>query len=167
MNPQIFREYDIRGVADRDLDDQLVRDLGAVFARRVALGGSKRERSAIAVGRDCRLHSLRLFTALTDGIRTHADVIDLGEVASPQLYFAAHHLAPAGAVMITGSHNPAEDNGFKLMIGQSTLYGADIAQLRAAIESLNEDGVTLPPPIGALQTTDIVPAYLDHAVSQQ
>jgi phosphomannomutase/phosphoglucomutase len=164
MNPQIFREYDIRGVADRDLPDQLVRDLGAVFARRVVAKGA--DRRAIAVGRDCRLHSLRLFQALTEGLRTHADVVDLGEVATPQLYFAAHHLGTAGAVMITGSHNPAEDNGFKLMVGTSTLYGADIASLRDAIVELNEDGHTLPPPIGALRSEDIVPAYLEHAVDQ-
>jgi phosphomannomutase/phosphoglucomutase len=91
-------------------------------------------------------------------------VIDIGEVATPQLYFAAHHLQTAGSVMITGSHNPAEDNGFKLMIGTSTLHGADIAALRDAIVALGEDGLTLPPPIGALQTEDVVPAYLDHAV---
>jgi phosphomannomutase / phosphoglucomutase len=164
VNPQIFREYDIRGVAERDLGDQLVRDLGAVFARRVS--AIAQGRTTIAVGRDCRLHSLRLFSALTDGLRTGADVIDLGEVATPHLYFAAHHLATDGAVMITGSHNPAEDNGFKLMIGQATLHGADIAALRSAIVELNEDGLTLPPPMGALREHDIMPAYLEHAASQ-
>jgi len=165
MNPRIFREYDIRGVADRDLDDQLVRDLGAVFARRVE-AANRRQRTVIAVGRDCRLHSPRLFTALTDGLRTNADVIDLGEVPTPVLYFAAHHLHPHAAVMITGSHNPAEDNGFKLMVGQSTLYGPDIAALRDAIVELNDDGVTLPPPVGAMTIEDVLPAYLEHAVSQ-
>src|SRR5262245_62267099 len=92
MNPRIFREYDIRGVADRDLDDQLVRDLGAVFARKVSRLEPTKS-TTIAVGRDCRLHSPRLFTALTEGLRTCADVIDLGEVATPHLYFAAHHLS--------------------------------------------------------------------------
>src|SRR5512134_2392639 len=165
MNHRIFREYDIRGVADRDLDDQLVRDLGAVFARKLS-PGVRGQPTRIAVGRDCRLHSPRLFSALTDGLRTHADVIDIGEVATPHLYFAAHHLRPDGAVMITGSHNPAEDNGFKLMVGQNTLHGADIAALRDGIVQLNDDAKTLPPPLGAMHVEDILPPYLDHAVSQ-
>jgi phosphomannomutase / phosphoglucomutase len=165
MNHRIFREYDIRGVAERDLDDQLVRDLGAVFARKVE-ARDPRQRTTIAVGRDCRLHSPRLFNALVDGLRTNADVIDLGEIPTPILYFAAHHLRPHAAVMITGSHNPAEDNGFKLMIGQGTLHGPEIAALRDAIVQLNEDGATLPPPVGALRTHDVVPAYLEHAVAQ-
>jgi phosphomannomutase/phosphoglucomutase len=165
MNHRIFREYDIRGVADLDLDDQLVRDLGAVFARTVKprLPGG---RATIAVGRDCRLHSSRLFTALTDGLRTHADVIDLAEIPSPILYFAAHHLEPDAAVMITGSHNPAEDNGFKLMVGQTTLHGADIAALRDGIGALRADATPLPPSVGAMRILDVVQPYLDHAVSQ-
>jgi phosphomannomutase/phosphoglucomutase len=160
VNPAIFREYDIRGVADRDLDDQLIRDLGAVFARKVQ--PADKRPPLIAVGRDCRLHSPRIFAALVDGLRTCGDVYDIGEVPTPALYFAAHHLEPAGAVMITGSHNPAEDNGFKLMIGHATVYGAGIQALRDAIIALNEDGLTLTPPIGGMRFVDIVPAYLDH-----
>jgi phosphomannomutase/phosphoglucomutase len=159
MNPRVFREYDIRGVADRDLDDALVRDLGVVFARRVAAGMRGAGRPVIAVGRDCRLHSPRLFAALTSGLRTAADVIDLGDVATPVLYFAAHHLAPSAAIMITGSHNPAEDNGFKLMIGTSTLHGADIAALRDAIGAGDHGGEV----VGAVRVEDVLPAYLAHA----
>jgi phosphomannomutase/phosphoglucomutase len=161
-NPRVFREYDIRGVADRDLDDALVRDLGVVFARRVAAGVRDGARAVIAVGRDCRLHSPRLFAALTSGLRTAADVIDLGDVATPVLYFAAHHLAPSAAIMITGSHNPAEDNGFKLMIGTSTLHGADIAALRDAVIALRDEDRGREP-IGAIRTEDVLSAYLAHA----
>ena len=119
MNAHIFREYDIRGVAERDLDDATVRALGRAIAQRA--GGP------VVVGRDCRLSSPRLFSQLTDGIRAHAEVIDIGVVPTPVTYFAAHHLAPAAAVMITGSHNPPEDNGFKILIGTEALYGAAIA----------------------------------------
>ena len=164
MNPRIFREYDIRGVADRDLGDQLVRDLGAVFARR--LKPPKGARTQVVVGRDCRLHSPRLFAALTDGLRTAADVVDIGEVPTPILYFAAHHLRPHGAIMITGSHNPAEDNGFKLMVGDRTLHGPEIAALRDAILDLNDVAVTLPPPIGGMRPEAVLEAYLDHAAAQ-
>src|SRR5215813_11424401 len=129
MNRRVFREYDIRGIADRDLDDTLVRALGAAVGERAAGG-------RVVVGRDCRLHSPRLFAALTDGIRVHADVIDVGVVPSPVVYFAQQHLDPAAAVMITGSHNPAEDNGFKLMVGAETLYGDAIAAIRDRVEAL-------------------------------
>src|SRR3954470_22131826 len=111
VNPSVFREYDIRGVADRDLDDATVRALGTAMAAQVAaIGGS------VVVGRAPRLHSPRLFGALTDGLRVHAEVIDIGVVPTPVLYFAAHHLASAAAVMITGRHNPPAENGFQLRI---------------------------------------------------
>jgi phosphomannomutase/phosphoglucomutase len=153
MNPAAFREYDIRGVADRDLDDATVRALGAALGARA--GGP------VAVGRDPRTHSPRLFAALTDGLRVHAEVFDLGVVPTPVVYFAAHHLTPAAAVMITGSHNPPEDNGFKIVVGTETLHGAAIAVLRDRVAQL----VTEParPPVKAMRSRDVVGAYLDHA----
>jgi len=115
------------------------------------------------VGRDPRIQSPRLFGALTDGLRVHAEVIDVGVVPTPVLYFAAHHLQPAAAVMITGSHNPPEDNGFKIMIGSETLHGAAIAELRDRVAAL----VTEPAahPTKPIHSRDIIGAYLDHAVS--
>ena len=92
MNPRVFREYDIRGVADRDLDDRMVHALGMAI-------GAKVPKQTVVVGRDCRLTSPRLFATLTDGIRVHAEVIDIGVVPTPVLYFASHHLKPAAAVM--------------------------------------------------------------------
>jgi len=123
MNPRIFREYDIRGVADRDLDNDTVKAIGLAIGSR-AYGG------AVVVGRDCRTTSPRLFERLAEGILQSANVIDIGIVPTPMVYFAAHTLKPAASVMITGSHNPAEDNGFKIMVGTESLYGDDIAQLR-------------------------------------
>src|SRR5258706_14000742 len=109
MNPRVFREYDSRGVAERYLDEALVHALGIAIGARV-------KGKVVVVGRDPRLHSPRLFAALTDGLRVHAEVIDIGIVPTPLVYFAAHHLDPAAAGMITGSHNPPEDNGFKIML---------------------------------------------------
>ncbi|HEY6176438.1 MAG TPA: phosphomannomutase/phosphoglucomutase [Kofleriaceae bacterium] len=153
MNPRVFREYDIRGVAERDLDDATVRALG------VAIGAQAR--GPVVVGRDPRLHSPRLFGALTDGLRVHVEVIDIGVVPTPVLYFAAHHLAPAAAVMITGSHNPPEDNGFKVMMGGETLHGAAIAALRDQVAELVEAPV--PHPVKAMYSRDVIGAYLDQA----
>jgi phosphomannomutase/phosphoglucomutase len=157
VNPRSFREYDIRGVAERDLDDATVRALGTALGKRVT--GQQ-----VVVGRDPRVHSPRLFAALTDGIRVHADVIDIGVVPTPVLYFAAHHLEPAASVMITGSHNPPEDNGFKLMIGTETLHGPAIAELKNEVESLL--GKPVEPPHKSLQSRDVTGPYLDYAASQ-
>ncbi|HSR98442.1 MAG TPA: phosphomannomutase/phosphoglucomutase [Kofleriaceae bacterium] len=155
MNPAVFREYDIRGVAERDLDDAMVRALGAAIGARAA--------GAVVVGRDPRVHSPRLFGALTDGLRAHADVIDIGVVPTPVLYFAAHHLAPAAAVMITGSHNPPEDNGFKIMVGSETLHGPAIAALRDDVaRRLSEPAL---PPVKSIHSRDAIGPYLDHAAT--
>ncbi len=158
MNPRSFREYDIRGVAERDLDDATVRAIGQALGKRV-------EGKQVVVGRDPRVHSPRLFAALTDGLRVHADVTDIGVVPTPVLYFAAHHLEPAAAVMITGSHNPPEDNGFKLMLGTETLHGHAIAELRGEVEKILAQP-TSPPPHKALQSRDVTGPYLDYAASQ-
>ncbi len=153
MNPRVFREYDIRGVADRDLDDTMVRALGIAVGAKA--GGT------VVVGRDCRTHSPRLFAALTDGLRVHAEVIDVGVVPTPLVYFAEQHLRPAAAVMITGSHNPAEDNGFKLMLHGETLHGAAIAALRDDVAKvLTTDA---PHPTKPIHSRDIIGAYQAHA----
>lgn len=130
---KVFREYDIRGVAATDLTTELAHALGRALA--TFLGGD-REGSAvrIAVCRDCRLSSDRLFGALTEGMMASgAEVIDVGVGPSPLLYFSAHHLGTDGAVMITGSHNPPEDNGFKMMRGIGPLFGQDIQALQRII----------------------------------
>ena len=132
MNPHVFRAYDIRGIAARDLDDAFVRDLGRAFATVVRRGAGRR----VAVGRDCRLSSDRIFAALAAGLRAGgADVIDLGVVSSPVLYWAVHHFGTDGGVQITGSHNPPAHNGFKLMLGTETLHGEAITELRRIIEA--------------------------------
>jgi phosphomannomutase/phosphoglucomutase len=127
VNPAIFREYDIRGAADRDLPDAVVTAIGAAFAAAVAERGGRR----VAVGRDCRLTSERIRDALVDGITgAGLDVLDLGVVPSPLVYFAADRLEVDGAVVVTGSHNPPADNGLKLLIGGAALHGEAIADLR-------------------------------------
>ncbi len=161
MNPLIFREYDIRGNAQRDLNDALVQQLGRALGthwKSQAHRGSQQVR--IAVGQDCRLSSPRLFEALTQGIRsTGCHVVDLGMVPTPLMYFAVHHLNLDGGAQITGSHNPPGDNGFKLMSGKDSLYGKDILGLRTRIERSDY----LEGPTGSMERYDIGSAYVGFA----
>jgi phosphomannomutase/phosphoglucomutase len=144
----IFREYDIRGVADRDLGDGLARALGRAFADAIA-AGSGGARPHIALGRDGRVSSPRLADQVTAGmLSTGARVSLLPVGPTPLLYFAAHHLGTDGAMMVTGSHNPAEDNGFKMMRGKASFYGRDVQALADALEAAPEqppEGVAAPP----------------------
>jgi phosphomannomutase/phosphoglucomutase len=155
VNPRVFREYDIRGVADRDLDDATVSAIGSALGE-LADGGP------VVVGRDPRTTSPRLFAALTDGIRVHVEVIDIGVVPTPVLYYAAHTLQPRAAVMITGSHNPPQDNGFKLMLGNDTLHGEAIAKLRDRVEVLLKEPSKHP--TKAMHSRDVIGAY--HAAAE-
>jgi phosphomannomutase/phosphoglucomutase len=131
VNPHIFREYDIRGVADADLSDSLARDLGRALGTFVRRDKGRR----VALGSDCRLSSPRLHAALSEGLlQTGVEIVDLGMVPTPMMYFAVHHFDLDGGVQITGSHNPPQDNGFKLMVGKRTLFGAEIQELKAIID---------------------------------
>jgi phosphomannomutase / phosphoglucomutase len=158
VNPRIFREYDIRGVADRDLPDNLVRALGLAIGEMAYAGGGP-----VVIGRDCRLHSPRLFVALSEGVRVIADVVDIGVVPTPVAYFAQHHLRPAATVMITGSHNPAEDNGFKIMIDDATLHGKAIADLRDRVAALLAQRSLAP--ARATHSSHVTEPYLQHAIA--
>ncbi|MFO0762364.1 MAG: phosphomannomutase/phosphoglucomutase [Byssovorax sp.] len=158
-----FREYDIRGVADTDLSDALARSLGRHFAlilRREATGSG---RPWVVVGRDGRLSSPRLFDALTGGLLDGGvDVVDIGVGPTPLLYFAAHHLGTDGALMITASHNPAPDNGFKMMRGKASFFGADIQRIADMMEADEADEEKRKPARGDLSRQDLAEAYIAH-----
>ncbi|MFN8543530.1 MAG: phosphomannomutase/phosphoglucomutase [Candidatus Binatia bacterium] len=131
MNPAIFREYDIRGIADRDFDAEFAGMLGLAFGTRAIEAGARR----VAVGRDCRLTSDRYAAALAEGLAaTGLTVLDVGVVPTPLVYFALFHWDLDGGVQITGSHNPADYNGFKLCLGKEALYGDAIQDLRRRME---------------------------------
>ncbi len=132
--PEIFKAYDIRGIVGRTLTPAHVEAIGHAIGSE----GRARRQAAIAIGRDGRLSGLELSAALARGIRKSGiDVIDVGQVATPMLYFAAHHLNTLSGAMLTGSHNPPEYNGIKIMLGGETLAGDAIQQLRARIERGN------------------------------
>jgi phosphomannomutase/phosphoglucomutase len=131
MNPHVFKTYDLRGAAEVDFPDgeveRLGRALGAYFLQR--------DHRRVIVGRDNRRHSLRLRNAVTRGlVSTGCEVLDIGEVITPVFYFAHHLYGYKAGVMITASHNPPEDNGFKIFCGESTIYGEDIQRLKLILE---------------------------------
>jgi phosphomannomutase/phosphoglucomutase len=159
MNTNIFRKYDIRGIAADDLTDEVVENIGHAYAskmiRELGMAGK------VGVGRDARGSSDRLFTALSNGLmRAGVDVLDLGMVPTPLVYFAKFTREDLqGAIMITGSHNPAEYNGFKMMLGAGTLHGEGIEELRDMI--LDEDLIVATQP-GEVESWDGLRAsYLD------
>jgi phosphomannomutase/phosphoglucomutase len=132
MNAHIFREYDIRGVVDKDIDDTVAENLGKALGTLCARAGGH----ALVVGRDCRLHSTRLRDAFLKGVTsTGIHVVDVGVVPTPVVYYAANTLPVDGLCVVTGSHNPAEYNGFKLGLGKTTFFGDDIQRVRKLIEA--------------------------------
>ena len=153
---EIFKAYDIRGIVGRTLTPAIVRVIGAALGTLALESG----RDAIVIGRDGRLSGPDLAGALAEGIRASgANVIDIGMVATPMTYFAAHHLGTQCSVMVTGSHNPPDYNGLKMVIAGDTLSGADIQALKARIEAGKVRAGA-----GAYRTHDIAPAYFDRIV---
>jgi phosphomannomutase / phosphoglucomutase len=152
--PEIFKAYDIRGIVGRTLTRPAVQVIGQALG---SLAG-ERGRDTIVVGRDGRLSGPELLGALSEGIRTSGvNVIDIGMVTTPMTYFAAHHLGTQCCVMVTGSHNPPDYNGLKMVIDAATLSGEDIQALRARIERGN-----LARGSGTMRTADIASAYFDR-----
>ena len=132
MNPEIFREYDIRGVVGKDLTAESVELIGKAVGTYI----KRKEGKTLTLGRDMRTSSIRFRDALTQGLMsTGCDVIDIGCVPTPVSYFSLYHLNPDGGVMITGSHNPPEFNGFKISLGRYSLYGEKIRELKRMIDA--------------------------------
>ena len=132
INPQIFREYDIRGVVGTDLTQESVARIGKGIGTYIRRNGGK----ILTVGYDMRVSSVPFRDSLIQGLNsTGCDIIDIGMVPTPVAYFSLHHLKPDGGVMITGSHNPPEFNGFKISHGLHSLYGERIQKLRKLIDS--------------------------------
>jgi phosphomannomutase/phosphoglucomutase len=157
MNPEVFREYDVRGVVDRDLNPDFVRALG----KAVGAYALRHQVKTMTVGRDCRLSSEAYLNAMMDGIRsTGIDVIDVGLCATSMLYYSIRHLNTDGGVMVTGSHNPPEFNGFKICIGPDTIYGDQIQELRKIMEKAQ-----YPSGNGKISHQDITRSYQDDLVN--
>ncbi len=158
LKPTIFREYDIRGVAEADLASPDVELLGRAIGTYLGRRGA----AAVNLGRDCRLSSSRLRDAVARGLAAAGcQVTDIGVVPTPVLYHSVFHMKAGGAVMITGSHNPSEYNGFKVMHGASTIHGAEIQELRKLIDTGD-----LASGAGSVKTAEAGAAYVEDVVSR-
>ncbi len=158
MNPLIFREYDIRGVVDKDLDEKVVENIGRAYGTFI----QKADGKEVVVGRDVRLSSEPYNRFLIKGIvETGCNVLDVGVVSTPILYFSIIRYKKSGGVMITGSHNPIDYNGFKLCHGISSIYGEQIQELRKIIEEN-----TFLSGSGEVSTDNPTPDYMNEVLTR-
>lgn len=156
LDPSIFRAYDIRGVVGKSIHEQTAYLIGRALGSQAVEAGLDR----FCVGRDGRLSGPQLAAATARGlVDCGLEVLDLGAVPTPALYFATHVHRTGSGVMVTGSHNPPDYNGFKIMLGGETLSGAAIQAVRERIESGRfVDGR------GSLRTIDVLSAYVERIV---
>ena len=152
--PEIFKAYDIRGIVDTTLTGEAVRAIGHALGSEAVARGQRE----IAIGRDGRLSGPALAGALADGIRAAGvDVVDIGCVPTPLSYFAAFELGTASCVSVTGSHNPPDYNGLKMVLGGHTLFGEQIQALRQRLADND-----LAHGAGRLRQADVQAAYLER-----
>jgi phosphomannomutase/phosphoglucomutase len=154
LSKTIFKAYDIRGVIGSTLDAGIARKIGQAFGRAALAKGERK----VAIGRDGRLSGPELAAALADGLQS-AGVIDLGMVATPMLYFATHLLDARSGIMVTGSHNPPDYNGFKMVLAGEAIHGEAITGLYDSIAA--HDGSDAAQR-GGYSTHDIRQAYIDR-----
>ena len=152
MNQAIFREYDIRGIADTDLTDEVANAIGKAYGTYV----KRKEAKSVSVGCDVRLTSPRLKAAVIEGIQTTGvNIVDVGTVPTPVLYFSVFHYDTDGGMMITGSHNPIEYNGFKMNMKSGSVFGQEIQVLKHIIQTNDfENGDS------NIRSENAVPAYV-------
>jgi phosphomannomutase/phosphoglucomutase len=155
----IFREYDIRGVAGKDLTEEVATAVGGAFAAFLAERGLS---GTLAVGRDNRPSGDQLHPALIAGLlASGVDVVDIGIVPTPLAYWSQHNLDVVGGIQITGSHNPREYNGFKLGVGTTSIFGDDIQHLYDLAVAGN-----FPRGKGALRKEEVIDRYIDDIIGR-
>jgi phosphomannomutase/phosphoglucomutase len=160
IKDKIFREYDIRGVFGEDLTVEVAEALGRASARYLSKKRGK-ERLRVSIGRDVRLSSDKLRDALFKGLTDSAvDCVDLGRCPTPLQYFSLNTMDLDGGIMITGSHNPPEYNGFKVSVAKETIYGSEIQELKGVLKE-----VVLCEPAGQgtgrVENVDIISSYIE------
>ncbi|MBL0421018.1 phosphomannomutase/phosphoglucomutase [Ramlibacter sp. AW1] len=157
LSPSIFKAYDIRGIVPSTLDEDVAERLGRAFAAAAVREGER----TVAVGRDGRLSGPALSSALVRGlVAGGVDVVDIGLATTPMLYFAASTLCTSG-IQVTGSHNPRDYNGFKMVLAGRAIYGEEIQALRRAMEGSQADA----PSPGRVRNVNVFLPYRDRIVS--
>lgn len=166
IRPSIFREYDIRGIAGKDLTPEFAECLGMAYAKYISgrTPQAPRKNLTVSVGWDCRLTGESYSAALVSGLRKGGlDVIRLGVCPTPLTYFSIFHLNLDGGIMVTGSHNPSDYNGFKTCVGKDTIHGHQIQELRGLMEKIQLEGAPQTRE-GSVSDFAVIPAYIDHLV---
>lgn len=159
ISQTIFRQYDVRGIVGQDLTEEVAYGLGRGYA---ALLAARHVQGAVAVGRDNRPSGTALRDALVRGLtECGVDVVDVGVVPTPLLYWTLHHEPVVGGIQITGSHNPPEYNGFKMCLGTASLHGADIQTLYQLIV-----GGAFPAGQGTVRHVEVIDRYVHDIVSK-
>ncbi len=157
LNASIFKAYDIRGVVPSTINEDVAQALGQAFGTQALKEGE----TTVAVGRDGRLSGPSLAAALMRGlVASGANVIDVGRVTTPMLYFAANTLCSSG-IQVTGSHNPKDYNGFKMVLGGRAIYGGDIQALKNLMETETSQAAATP---GTVRQTDVQADYTARIV---
>jgi phosphomannomutase len=159
LSPSIFKAYDIRGVVPSTLDEEVAQALGMAFGAAARAEGEQ----AVAVGRDGRLSGPALSAALVRGlVASGVDVIDVGQVTTPMLYFAASTLCASG-IQVTGSHNPKDYNGFKMVLAGRAIYGEEIQALRRRMEEAGKQAPAADR-TGTIRNVNLLAPYRDRIV---
>lgn len=159
LSPHIFKANDIRGVVDETLTEDVVRHIGHALGTLAHEAGV----STLVLGRDGRLSGERLLGALAEGIiKAGIHVIDIGMVPTPVVYFATEHFQTGSGVAVTGSHNPPQYNGLKMMLAGATLNSSEITDLR---ERILADRLYYAPALGKIKSENILPAYIDAIIN--
>ena len=157
INPEIFRQYDIRGIWEKDLSPDVAELIGKGFASYL-LKHTGKANARVSIGWDARLHSPIIRDGLVRGIRESGiDVIDLGMCPTPLQYYSLYKLSLDGGVMITGSHNPPEFNGFKISVGRGTIFGDSIQEIRKIIDDKDFRSGS-----GNLESYPVIDEYIDY-----
>ncbi|MFL6659687.1 MAG: phosphomannomutase/phosphoglucomutase, partial [Massilia sp.] len=159
LSPTIFKAYDIRGVIGSTLDAGVAGKIGQAFGRAALAKGE----NTVVIGRDGRLSGPELAAALAGGLMAAGvNVIDLGVVATPMVYYATHILKTASGIMVTGSHNPPDYNGFKMVLAGEAIHGSTITALYNDIVAHESAAAPLHAPSASYRTHDIRAAYLER-----
>jgi phosphomannomutase/phosphoglucomutase len=170
IRKSIFREYDIRGIAGKDLTPEFAECLGLAYAQylRARINPPVGRPMKVSVGKDCRLTGESYANALVKGLTQGGlDVVRLGICATPLTYFSLYHFNDLdGAIMVTGSHNPGDYNGFKICVGKETIHGEQIQELRTLMEKIAAGQCVTAERTGVASDHPIIPDYIKYLVGQ-
>ena len=157
FDPEVLREYDIRGIVNKNITENTAYTIGRIFGYVVS---EQLKSNNISLGYDGRLTSPKLYKALSAGLKdSGANIKSIGMCPTPMLYFADYYLKTDAALMITGSHNPSEYNGFKMVMNKHSFYSENIQKFKSILNSIK-----LEKKAGSIEHVDIVDAYVERVL---